>query len=326
MATTHILINQTVLTRFAALVAKGRLAHAYLWMGPENVGKGETALAVAKLLNCAQGLQDSLFCDRCPSCVKINRRSHPDVHWIDNDNGESIKIEQIRQLVCAMQLKPYEAQKKIFIIRNVENLTLEGSNALLKTLEEPTLSSLLLLTTVAPEKILDTVRSRCHAVYFSPLSNRKLVSSLITDYAMEENSARFLAHFSQGCLGKAQEMHADKMIQKKNEIIDQVLYTPHSEPYFKKVLSDKIQTKQMLDVLLSWARDLILVKRGLEIQYLMHRDRIDDLRTFQKNLSFEELTNFYGEIIKTMKLFLDGFNIKMSLLLIKERVWERSYK
>lgn len=126
--------SQSVMDRFAKLRQKQKLAHAYLFIGPAFIGKKETALGVAKLLNCEQGDQINAFCDQCSSCLKINAGSHPDIHLIESDFGETIKIDQVRNLIAQAKLRPFEATKKIFIMQNIENLTVEGANALLKVL------------------------------------------------------------------------------------------------------------------------------------------------------------------------------------------------
>ena len=197
---TDLLIHETVLRRFADLLRGGRLAHAYLLIGPEGVGKFETALAVAKLVNFEAGAREA-GCGQCAACRKIAALYHPDLHILKCARGETIKIDDIRSLIAHAQLKPFEAKRKIFILCNTENLTIEGGNALLKTLEEPWADSLLLLTTSVPEKNLATVRSRCQAIHFFSYSSDKLADYLANDYHVEEGTARFLAAFAQGSWG-----------------------------------------------------------------------------------------------------------------------------
>jgi DNA polymerase III, gamma/tau subunits len=147
------MIDKNITGRFLQLMKKERLAHAYLLIGPEGSGKVETAVAIAKMVNCEQ-LGES-FCGECPSCRKIEGGNHPDILMIDQGEDKSIKIYKIRELIKKTQLRPYEAMKKVVVIKDVDLMTTEGANALLKTLEEPTESSLLLLTTANPERILE---------------------------------------------------------------------------------------------------------------------------------------------------------------------------
>ena len=152
METQKVFINEKIVARFSRILANQRLAHAYLFIGSNSVGKSETALAIAKLVNCDQVLEDGQPCEQCDSCIKTEAGNHPDVVFIEGMDGGAIKISQIRELVRASQLRPFEGKKKVFIIKDIEKLTTEGSNALLKTLEEPSKNSLLILTTSVPER------------------------------------------------------------------------------------------------------------------------------------------------------------------------------
>ena len=122
-------INNSIVERFSMLNKKERLAHAYLFIGPSNIGKGETALAIAKLINCEQSGVKA-YCDICSACIKINSGNHPDVMIIDHEYGEAIKIEHIRALLNQSKLRPFLAERKVFIINNIENMTLPTDDLL----------------------------------------------------------------------------------------------------------------------------------------------------------------------------------------------------
>src|SRR5690242_13508236 len=139
------LINKDILARFSTLTNRGRLAHAYLFVGPPESGKLATAYGLAKVLNCDQ-LNGSFGCEECPSCQKINSGNHPDLMTLSVGVGETIKIDDIRGFIQRLQLRAFEAKCKVAVIQNVERLTTEAANALLKTLEEPGKDTLLVLT------------------------------------------------------------------------------------------------------------------------------------------------------------------------------------
>lgn len=315
-------LNQTILKRFVVLREKGRLAHAYLFIGPPNIGKGETALAVAKLLNCEAPPKET-FCDACPSCRKINSGNHPDVFVIDNGYGESIKIEQIRELLSRNKLRPFMAAWKVFIIRNIENLTLEGANAFLKTLEEPSAGSLLLLTTSVPEKNPDTIRSRCHAIYVPAVSSHDLAQQLRGEYHMDEDSSHFLAYFAQGCLGTAGKLKENQFVEQKDALMDGFILNRPEEALIKEILAEKGRTKELLDILLSWMRDCLLVKAGVSDGRLIHLDRLQDLKDFQKKYTFKDLNKLNEAVVDMCRLLADNLNIKLPLLIIGEQLWEK---
>lgn len=110
---------------------QGRLQGGLLFTGPQGVGKKLMAETLAKAVNCEQLQTDS--CDRCVSCLKIDRHVHPDIHLIESDESE-IKIDDIRQLQREICLRPYEARFKVFILNDAHRLTAEASGALFKNL------------------------------------------------------------------------------------------------------------------------------------------------------------------------------------------------
>lgn len=316
-------INDLILKRFALLLANNRLAHAYLFMGPHGIGKSEAALNVARLITCENnpdGRQSS-FCGTCASCRRIDSGNHPDVMFIDKGEEQSIRIARVRELIARIQLKPYEARLKIFIIKNIEDLTLEGSNALLKTLEEPSKDSLLILTTAVPERNLDTVRSRCHGVHFFALSGEQLAAQLKQEFSLEEKESHFLAYFSEGCLGRARELTGQGFFDKKNDIIDNIVFRGVQDSYLKAISGDKEEARVVLNVLLAWFRDLILLKVGAHEDRLVNTDRVTDLARLAKYYNFEQLTDIVNEIVNTLKLLEDNLNVKIPMALLKEEIW-----
>jgi len=327
------LINLEVLNRFSRLIKSGRLAHAYLLAGPKGIGKSETAFSVAKLVNCEERLRDESLadekriagehgdaCEQCSSCIKINSGNHPDVYRIDCKDAESIKITQIRELITRLQMRAFEAATKICIIKDIENLTAESSNALLKTLEEPAKGTLMILTTSLPEDNLKTVVSRCHVMKFYPLSVPVVRERLMKD-GLDIKSAQFLAQFSQGCIGKARELNEDGFMKTKNAVIDNLIFSQNSDTYLKKILADKPDTHTALSVLLSWFRDLLILKSGGNQSHIVHLDRYDELLTLEKKYTFVKIDGIIEELVRSLELLGENLNIKIPFIVLREKIW-----
>jgi len=316
------LIHEAVLERVNRLIKNERLAHAYLFVGPAEIGKSETALAVAKLINCEDQSEENseYFCNQCAACQKINHGNHPDIQLTESKIGEPIKIEQIREVLNQARLRPFFAKRKIYILQNIENCTLEAGNALLKTLEEPNSSSLLILTTSVPERIMGTIKSRCHQIPFLPSPQAELASRLKKYYDVDKTSSQFLSYFAEGCLGKALRLKDDNVYVIKNEYIDRFILSDDCDEVIKEVLSEKEKTKEFMDVLLSWIRDCLIVHQGLLDRQVIHADRINDLKKFQKRFKFEELTGLFKDIVEARKMLAENLNLKIPLLIIKERL------
>jgi len=151
---------------------RGRLAHAYLFAGDQLAGLEALARTLAKTLNCqrpvkAEGMVVDC-CDECPTCRKIDGLAHGDVHWVRPESkSRVILVDQMRELMREIQLKPAEATFKVGVIVAADRLKTEAANAFLKTLEEPPRRSVLVLLSAEPSRILETMVSRCLRLNFA---------------------------------------------------------------------------------------------------------------------------------------------------------------
>jgi DNA polymerase III delta' subunit len=150
----------------------GRLAHAYLFIGNQLEELETLARNLAKTLNCQvpkrRGAATVDCCDHCLACQKIEHGNHADVHWVRPESKSRIvTIEQMRDLMKEIQLKPTEARYKVAIVVAADRLRTEAANAFLKTLEEPPADSILVLLSTEPQRILETLVSRCLRLNFA---------------------------------------------------------------------------------------------------------------------------------------------------------------
>src|SRR6266568_1052957 len=148
-----------------------RLAHSYLFAGGQLTELEALARTLAKTLNCRQPIKKAGAmidcCDVCLSCQKIEHFNHADVHWVRPESkSRVITIDQVRDLMQVLNLKPTEAQFKVAVIVAADRLNTQAANAFLKTLEEPPAQSNLIWLTTVPPRILDTIRSRCLRLNF----------------------------------------------------------------------------------------------------------------------------------------------------------------
>ncbi len=160
-------------------LARGRLGHAYLFSGDQIEELESLARTLAKTLNCHNPVKENGeavdCCDVCPSCVKINNDVHADIHWARPESkSRVVTIEQVRELMREIQLKPMDARFKVAILASADRLNVQAANAFLKTLEEPPAKSVLILLSTDPSRILETILSRCLRVNFSGGARRDL--------------------------------------------------------------------------------------------------------------------------------------------------------
>ena len=168
-------------------VTSGAPGHAYLFAGPQGVGRELAAAALAASLNCPDG-----GCGACDVCARVLRRSHPDVYTIAPE-GAQILVDQVRAVRENAYLSPYEGRVKIFIFEDAHRLNPAASNALLKVLEEPPADVVFVLITESPEDLLPTVVSRCRRVDFFPLAPGEIERVLVTQHDADPSLASWAA-------------------------------------------------------------------------------------------------------------------------------------
>jgi len=163
---------------------RGRLGHGYLFFGQQLDELEALARTLAKTLNCQQPVKvDGVAvdcCDKCPTCIKIDGQTHADVHWVRPESRlRVILVDQMRELMREIQLKPTEAGFKVAVIVGADRLKTEAANAFLKTLEEPPPKSVMVLLSTEPARILETIMSRCLRLNFAGEGTRKWDAALL---------------------------------------------------------------------------------------------------------------------------------------------------
>jgi DNA polymerase-3 subunit delta' len=212
----------TALETLRRALASERVHHAYLFDGPEGVGKERTAFGLAQALVCerrAPGTADA--CGQCKACGRAVPRSgesrpiHPDVVVLERGlyepatigrrtpETQDISVDQVRTLVLAhAAFPPYEGRAKVFIVRRAEELSLSAANALLKTLEEPAARTHFVLLSSAPDTLLPTIRSRTQRIRFGALPD-DVVEDLLAERGAPRSLAAATARLAGGSMAAA---------------------------------------------------------------------------------------------------------------------------
>src|SRR5438309_478081 len=203
--------NQRIKKLLQRAVSEGRIGQSLLMAGPRGVGKYQFAVALAQALNC-EHVTDGDSCADCVTCRKIECREFGDVRTVIRESKDSavkkdsksqfIKIEQTRSMSEQAQFRPYEGRRRVFIIDDAEWLRHEAANSILKTLEEPPSTSLIVLVTSKPYALLETIRSRCQMLSFAPLNPSEIEGHLQMKKRMPADEARLRARLAQGSIGR----------------------------------------------------------------------------------------------------------------------------
>jgi DNA polymerase-3 subunit delta' len=250
MAFSSILGQTKALTLLSRALASGRLAHAYLFAGPDGVGKTTVARDLAAMLLCRQPEQGGP-CGRCSGCMQYRSGNHPDFMRIRPD-GAAIKIDQIRDLKKALNFAPFESGLRVVLLEDVQTMRREAGNSLLKALEEPPPGNLLILTGTGTGMILDTIVSRCQVSPFASLP-LGLAARIIRQHRPELDTAgsEVLAALADGCPGQALALEADGILVLYRRIVAELTSLPEKAA---------VRTERALAL----AVDLAEAKEGLE--------------------------------------------------------------
>lgn len=168
------IVGQPKVATFLKRITTDRaVGHAYLFVGPPGSGKKTAALALACAVFCDDG------CGACPSCTRIRRRTHPDVHLIEPEGSAGYLIEQVRQVIHDVSLAPVEGPRKVYIFDSADLFNESSASAFLKTLEEPPDDVLIVLLAHSYERVLPTVASRCQVVRFRRIPPAEAAAVLV---------------------------------------------------------------------------------------------------------------------------------------------------
>ncbi len=282
-----------------------RMPSGLLFCGPAGVGKKTAAVLTAKALNCRPGSDEP--CGECPSCLKIEKGQHPDVHLIENAQ-DAVKSEDIRGLRREIFLKPYEGKKRVFIIDNAHKLTAEAGNSILKVLEEPPEGSIIILVTSCPSRLLKTVLSRCQSVRFRRLPAAVLEALLRETGGADAQTARFLASFSCGSPGAAMEMQRRKIVEERDRAVD---YFLGKGPDISAGLKEREDAKAAMTAMAAWLRDVILLKTGVPESRLVNYDRRREAADCGARYTTAELVKAFRVLADSLLFLEQNVNVKL---------------
>ena len=330
---------------------RGRLAHAYLFTGHQLDELENIARTLAKTLNCQEPMKKDGAaidcCERCVSCRKIENGNHADVHWVRPESKSRIvTVDQMRELMREIQLKPTEAEYKVATIVAADRLRMEAANAFLKTLEEPPPKSILILLTTEPQRLLETILSRCLRLNFSGEGPRPPDPAQL---AWLTTFSELAAAGHTGLLGRYRLM--DLLLRKLNQLreaIDKALTGrsplqryPEAEKELQDRWEDELkaaieaeyrrQRADYLGVLQDWLRDVWVqtllknspkdfeVKR--EKEGLLNFPEVSNTSKIARRLSSEEAMNNLAVLEQLQRLLhtnvQEGLALEVGLLKLR---------
>ncbi|HEY0739575.1 MAG TPA: DNA polymerase III subunit delta' [Herpetosiphonaceae bacterium] len=307
-----------------------RGAHAYLLAGPESIGKSLLAQRLAQTLICETGGPDP--CLVCRACKRAARGNHPDVRSISletqaaNDKGDAkskvLRIETVREWQRDIDLRPFEAERRVFTLDDAQALNEAASNAMLKTLEEPPPYAVLILVAQGAGDLLPTIVSRCRVLRLRPLSREVVAQALQERYNVAAGDAALIAAWSAGRIGWAFRAVANPdLLEEQQQRLDvliqlgaasRVARLRWAEERAKEYRGgEHVAAIEWLRLWQSWWRDVLLLRSG-NTAAITHLDRQDELDAAAQGLSLAEVQHFLVQLDATRQQLAENVNPQLA--------------
>jgi DNA polymerase-3 subunit delta' len=308
---------------------RARIPNSLLFFGPEGVGKRDTALVLAKAMNCLKNKDDA--CEVCASCRAIEKGNFPDVMVISPEKNV-LKIEQMRAMKQTAYLKPMVGRKRIFIIDQAEKMNEEAANSVLKILEEPPAFTHIILVTHNPYLILPTIKSRCQDLSFSSISKQD-IKKVLMEKGQDEEKAQIISLLVRGNLKQAINLDWEEVraIRKKAwQLFDVVVRGKGVSSFVKNytfMRRESIETEfvPLLEILSSFGRDLLLIKSSGKKGLLMNPDYENNLRDAETRFTLGQALEFLVKIDTALYALERNVNVNLLVSSTLANMMERSH-
>lgn len=287
-------------------IGRNKISHAYLFYGPENMGKKSMAKYFALSLICNNNNKPCLECNNCQQFLK---NIHPDIIWLrKNEEKKNISIDQIRDLKEKISLSGFTNGYKIVIMVNAEEMTKEAANSFLKILEEPPRKSVIILLANKLNSIPETILSRCQTFKFSPVKKLEIAEVIKKEYKISQKEADEIAALAIGLPGRANKLLRNKEFFNKF-LADQNLLIKILESDIIgrfKIIKEIIEIDDLNKVVSRWKiliRDLMLSKTNNE-ELIINQSLKSKIKKIVEKYSFEKI-NFLAHSLNDLSFYLD---------------------
>ena len=311
------IVGQRSVVRYIKnILTGGKVAHAYIFCGPDGVQKSLVANILASALNCKEKGNDP--CGKCSSCLKAKDGNHPDIINIKTDKN-IIHVKEMRELQKDMLKKPYQDGVKVYIIHSADKMNDEAQNCLLKSLEEPPNNVILILLVQNQYSMLKTILSRCQCIKFRRAPERDIKEYLEHKFSVPEGEARCIAALSNGIVKNAEEFLNDDVLKKsRDEVINiaRYLYKGDKLKVLSNVdffISNKDKIIYIAGIMTSWFRDILIYKECMNDKYLINLDKKDIIIDESTKFTYNSLNNIINYINHTVDNIKSNVNYQLSI-------------
>ncbi len=300
-------------------IENNTLRHAYLITGPSGIGKKNLAIRFIQAICCPNSKGPGIPCLECPTCTRLQRLEHPDLFPISVEDGsKQIKIDQIREMVRKLSLSPYEASRRFGLLIDFELANRNSQNSILKTLEEPPGSVILILTAVSASSLFETVASRCEEIKLNPVPIQTTRQGLENLYQIPADQADFLAHISAGKPELARAYHqVPETLEVRNTLLDQhfEILTGDSVArfaYANQLVKDPAMVQEMLNTWSSIWHD-ILLQIGKSDTPIRNIDREREIQDIISSIDLQDAKSAVKLFQRAHGLLQKSANLKLTV-------------
>src|SRR6266480_7452029 len=316
----NIVGHQHAINTLRRALAAQRVRHAYLFTGPERIGKALLAQRFAQTLLCTDGIDAPQNpCNACLSCRKVMHGNHPDVHYISRPpEKQFILIEQVRALQADAARKTLEGRRNIFIIQGMHEMNVQAANCLLKTLEEPEPDVVLLLTVPDPGSLLPTILSRVQQVPMQLLTTKQIKFALEDRWRVEPDEASLIAALAAGRMGWAvQAVEDEDMLAERQAQLETLTELPSLSKVKRfdvaqRLSADSDKLRNILELWLLWWRDMVLAANNC-LDLIVNIDMQGIIQNQAAKVGAAESQRMVRVILGTMEALDQNVNARVAL-------------
>ena len=312
----------------------GGVSHAYILNGAKGSGRHMIARSFSAALLCENPRQEGDRiepCGECLSCIQVEAGSNPDLITLEREKENSIGVGDIRKMRADVRVKPYSAAHKIYIIPDAEKMTPAAQNALLKTLEEPPAYAVLLLLADGTSAFLPTIMSRCVTLPLRPVAEKAVEDCLMERFGAKEDRARLCARFSGGSIGRAALLLENENFAALREktilLLHKIEKTDAAElASFAKEAASENETQDLIDLILTWNRDLLVCKSTHSTENLIFTDEVQYIIEAAQNTSWQGLQAAAEAVFRARRRLSSNVNaeLTMQMMLLEIRTAYKS--
>lgn len=295
--------HKNVIESFKKRADSGEISHAHIIVGEDGIGKSNLANKLARII-----------------LGKFEERDYIDIINYRCKKA-SFGVDDVRGIVDEINKKPFEGDKKVIIIYDGNKLTVQAQNALLKTIEEPPKGVYIILLCESLELILDTIKSRCQIYKLTPLTKEdvRLYIDRINDDSFSQEEINAAIAYSEGMPGRAEAFLRDSSLKElRNTLVDLLFLITKSNPkelldFEAKITVFKDKKEDILNILASFVRDIIIYKEIRDGNGIINGDKIESIKKIAMEMSYKKLNNIIDKIGEARRSLLSNSNFQLTI-------------